>query len=349
MNAAQPPAIWFPAVRTGTGTDVFTERLVAGLLKRGLRAEITWLPLRAEYAPWTVPVPRPPAWASVVHVNTWLHSSFLPEQLPVVATVHHAVHHQDARAYKGVARALYHRRWIAPNERRVLRRADQIVAVSQFVADSARQTLVDLPMQVIYNGVDTDMYCPGIHQRRPGEPFRLLFVGSWMARKGVDLLAPIMRELGEGFELRYTGGDAAGHDKREMPPNMYDAGRLPGDSAVVEAMHTADVLLFPSRSEGHPLVAIEAMACGLPIVGMQGTSIVEAVTDARTGILCPRDDVGAFVRAVRELEMDAPRRMAMGAMARADVVARFPKDAMADAYDRIYVALTAVPDTGQQS
>ena len=64
------PAIWFPTVRTGTGTDVFTQRLVADLSKRGVRAEITWLPLRAEYAPWTVPIPQPPAWATVAHVNT---------------------------------------------------------------------------------------------------------------------------------------------------------------------------------------------------------------------------------------------------------------------------------------
>lgn len=42
MNNTQP-AIWFPTVRTGTGTDVFTERLIAGLNERGIRAEITWL------------------------------------------------------------------------------------------------------------------------------------------------------------------------------------------------------------------------------------------------------------------------------------------------------------------
>lgn len=38
---------------------MFTKHLAAGLARRGVRAEITWLPLRAEYAPWTVPVPKP--------------------------------------------------------------------------------------------------------------------------------------------------------------------------------------------------------------------------------------------------------------------------------------------------
>ena len=92
MSAPAIPAIWFPAVRTGTGTDVFTERLVAGLIARGIRAEITWLPLRAEYAPWSVAIPQPPAWATVCHINTWLHPRFIPARLPVVATLHHAIH-----------------------------------------------------------------------------------------------------------------------------------------------------------------------------------------------------------------------------------------------------------------
>ena len=177
MNTAAP-AIWFPTVRTNTGTDVFTQRLVADLCKRGVRAEITWLPLHAEYAPWTVPIPQSPAWATVAHVNTWLHTRFIPRSLPLVATIHHAVHHPDAGAYKGPLRAAYHRWWIAPNERRVLRHAQRVVAVSQFVANSTLHSLLDVPMQVIYNGVDTERFCPGTRQRQPGEPFKLLFVGS---------------------------------------------------------------------------------------------------------------------------------------------------------------------------
>lgn len=47
MSPSQEVAVWFPAVRAATGTDVFTERLAAGLTERGIRAEITWLPLRA--------------------------------------------------------------------------------------------------------------------------------------------------------------------------------------------------------------------------------------------------------------------------------------------------------------
>lgn len=340
VNTA-PPAIWFPTVRTGTGTEVFTRRLVANLHKRGVRAEITWLPLRAEYAPWTVPIPQPPAWATVAHVNTWLHTRLIPPSLPMVATIHHAMHHPNALAYKGPLRAAYHRWWIAPNERRVLLRAHRVVAVSQFVADNARHTLLDVPMQVIYNGVDIEHFRPSMRQRQPGQPFKLLFVGGWKTLKGVDLLAPILRQLGEGFVLHYTGGPAAQKDKAQMPPNMIDMGRLEGDAAVVEAMQSADALLLPSRSEGHPLVAVEAMACGLPIIGMHGSSVAEVVADGQTGLLCPQNDVAAFVTVTSSLAADHALHARMAQNARLQAVKQFSEATMIDAYLHMYQCATA--------
>lgn len=299
------PAVWFPTVQTGTGTDVFTIRLAKRLSEEGIQTEITWLPLRAEYAPWTVAIPKPPRWANIVHINTWLHPRFIPAHLPVVATIHHAVHHPDAMSYKGWLRAAYHKYWIAPIERKVISRANQVIAVSQFVADTTKKTLVNVPMQIIYNGVDTEVFKPGNRARRPGEPFRLLYVGSWITRKGIDLLAPIMSELGEGFELYYTGGSAAEKDKHRMPSNMIDIGRLQGDVAVAKAMQNADALLFPSRSEGHPLVAIEAVACDLIVVAMDGTSTVEVITDQLNGFLCRKNDIKHFSDTIRKLAATA--------------------------------------------
>ena len=81
------PAIWFPAVKTNTGTDKFTEQLVAALNQRGFQAEIAWLPHHAEYLPWLVPIPQKPSWANIAHINTWLHPRFIPKHLPVIATL----------------------------------------------------------------------------------------------------------------------------------------------------------------------------------------------------------------------------------------------------------------------
>lgn len=335
---ALPLAVWFPAVRTSTGTDTFTERLCEALNARGTRAEIEWLPHRAEYLPWTVAVPQPPAWATVVHVNTWLHPRFIPRNLPIVATLHHSIHDPVLRPYKGGLRTAYHRWWIAPNERRVLRRAQHVVAVSRFVADMARKTLCDVSMEVIHNGIDTAHFRPGRRCRQTNEPFRLLYVGNWMIRKGVDLLAPIMRELGGDFELLYTGGEAAAVDKPGMPSNMRDVGRL-SSAGVLAAMQESDVFLFPSRSEGLPLVAIEAMACGLPVFGVRESSVSEVVDHGVTGLLCPRDDVAAFVAAALALAGDSMLHGSMAQAAHRNAIARFSLQSMVSAYARVYQAL----------
>lgn len=326
------PAVWLPAVRVGTGADVFTRRLCEGLNVRGIRAEVTWLPHRAEYLPWTVPIPRPPVWANVVLVNTWLHPRFIPRGLPVLATLHHSVHDPALRPYKGTLRAAYHYFWIAPIERRVLRRAQKVVAVSRFAADMARKTLCEMPMEIVPNGIDISRFRPAEGRPGPHHPFRLLYVGGWMARKGVDLFAPIMRELGDGFVLHYTGGQAAEKDKPAMPANMHDIGRQQSDEAVITAMQNADVLLFPSRSEGFGLVAAEAMACGLPVIATHGSSLVEVVDDGLTGVLCQKDHVSEFVTAIRYLQGNPQRTCAMGDASRRRAEALFGIEEMLDAY-----------------
>lgn len=206
------PAVWFLAVRAHSGADVFTERLCSGLNERGFRAEITWLPLRAEYAPWSVPVPKPPKWANIVHVNSWLHPRFLPQELPVVSTLHSCVHDPALMPYKMPAQRLYHAAWINRVEAANLRRATHIVAVSRYTARAAEAAFGLQGIETIYNGVDTARFSP-IERTTPNRPFRLLYVGNWNTRKGVDLLAPIMQALGEDFELAYTADRNGAHER----------------------------------------------------------------------------------------------------------------------------------------
>jgi glycosyltransferase involved in cell wall biosynthesis len=271
-------------------------------------------------------------------VNTWLHPRFLPKRMPVVATLHHSIHHPDLKPYKGWLRSVYHERWIAPIERRTMYRADKVIAVSLFAAETARRTLVDRPVEVIYNGVDVKRFKPPMH-RPKRRPFRLLYVGKWVPLKGVDLLAPIMGELGDDFELRYTGG-AGTTSPVERPSNMHDVGRLSGAAAVVEAMQDADAFLFPSRTEGFPLVAIEALACGLPIIATRGSSLEEAVEDGVSGILCGQGDVAAMAAACRKLAGDLGACGLMATAARARALRHFAMDQMVVAYIQAYLSLS---------
>lgn len=329
------PAIWFPTIHTGTGTDVFTERLVEGLNQKGIKAEITWLPLRAEYAPWTVIPPKPPEWATVAHVNTWLHHRFLPKKFPVIATLHHSIHDPNLRPYKGWLRTIYHQYWIAPNERRVMQKAKQVTAVSHFAADIARKTLCNMPMHVIYNGIDLNKFKPSTKKENSNTSFRLLYVGSWMRRKGVDLLAPIMDELGQEFELYYTGDIIV---KKNMPLNMHNLGRL-NKEEVIQAMQNADALLFPSRSEGFGLVIVEAMACGLPVIASNSSIMPEIIQDNVTGFLCAQDDITMFVKIIRQLSRDKILQTNITQAAHRSVEQHFSDQKMVENYINIYFNL----------
>lgn len=328
---SQPPAVWFPTIQAGTGSDVFTIRLAEGLRQRGMRAEITWLPHRAEYLPWTVAVPKPPEWANVVHVNSVMHQRFVPHHLPVVVTIHSNVHDPAFRFYKSFAQSIYHRLWIKPVERRGLDRANCAVAVSHYTASRVKGVFGDRRIEVIHNGVPGDT--SPLDARSPHVPFRLLYVGGWRKLKGVDLLAPIMRELGAEFELWFTGDVQAERAQRYMPDNCKCIGWLP-QHEMQGVYRMVDALLFPTRLEGFGLVAAEAIAHHVPVVASKVCSLPEVVNSGE-GILCDFDDVSSFVRGARAVRDEWARYRAACYRSRY----QFSMERMVDEYIERYQAL----------
>lgn len=327
--------IWFPAVKVGTGVDVFTEQLCAGLNGIGIRAEVSWLPARAEYLPWSVNVPQAPSWASAVHVNTWLHRRFVPPHLPLVATMHLCVHDPAYAPYKSGAQALYHRYWVRPAEAWILERACKVVAVSEYTAERTRREFGAQNIQTIINGVPIPASDVLLRKRRLRKPFRLLYVGNWSSRKGVDMLGPIMHQLGNEFELRYTADAHGAHQRAQLPANCVCIGRL-SQQQVSRAYQEADALLFPSRLEGLPLSVLEAMAAGLPAIVSDQSSLPEVVTNGIDGYVCPGDDVPAFVAAARHMSSDESALANLSAAARRTAQDRFPVTAMVSAYASLY-------------
>lgn len=334
------PRVWFPAVQVGTGVDVFTRQLCAGLNAMGIQAEIDWLPARAEYLPWSVKVPEPPAWANIVHVNTWLHRRFVPSRLKVVATMHLCVHDPAYRPHKSLAQALYHRSWVRSLEAWILQRADAVVAVSKYTADRTRAEFGAQGIQTIVNGVPLPRKDPGHGKRKPHTPFRFLYVGNWSMRKGVDLLGPIMEQLGSEFELRYTADVNGGHAKAELPSNCICLGRL-SQAELQRAYQNADALLFPSRLEGLPLSVLESMAAGLPAIVSDASSLPEVVTHEHDGLICPSENVEAYVNAARRLASNESELRRLGTQALRTVEERFSIDAMTRAYAEVYRRLLA--------
>lgn len=328
--------IWVPTIRAGTGADVFAQRLCDGLNAKGIRAEITWLPHRAEYLPWTVAVPRPPAWARVVHVNSWLPRRFWPRGLPAVVTVHHLVHDPAFRPYRSALQAAYHELLIRRRELRAIRDAAAVTTVSDYVRQTVATFSGRKDIAVIHNWVDCDKFSPGTDRLvRDDGPLRLFMAGSRSRRKGTDLLPDLAKALGASFEIRHAGGNGEGASAIE---GVVELGRISEDALVCE-YRTCDAVVSLSRYEGFGYTALEAMACGKPFFGFD-TSALPEVVGPDCGALVPVDDIHALAGALRELRSRKASREDSECDGRNRVLARFGK-ANVDKYIETYLSLTA--------
>jgi len=337
-NETKNLAVWFPTVRTGTGTDSFTIRLVDALNKRGIKAEITWLPLRSEFAPWTVTQPRPPKWAKIVHINSWLHRRFIPSDLPLIVTLHSCVHDAAFLPYKSLAQKYYHQFWIKACEAYAISRANIVTAVSHYTAEQARSIFKRGDIITIHNWVDLEYFIPS-QKQTSHQPFRLLFVGKPSKRKGSDLLPKIMRRLGIDFELHYTGiPEQLGNVSDGIPNNMIALGKLDEEN-VIKAYQNCDALLFPTRLEGFGLVVAEAQACGKPVITSLNSALPEVVVQNKTGILCPTDDIQAFVNAIRNISQSHEKWKAFSHNARQYCLEQFSEEKAIKSYISIYQKL----------
>jgi len=333
------PAIWFPTIRSGSGADVFTVRLTDELRRRGIQTEITWLPHRAEYAPLSVPIPSVPSWANMAHINTWLPQRFVPKNLPILATAHHCVLDPALKPYKNLSQSLYHQTWIRFLEQKNLDRATRISTVSQYTKKSVQNIYRCHAMEVIPNSVDLITF-KSIPRQRFHTPFRLLFVGNWSRRKGVDLLFPILKSLGSDFELWILAGLRTS-EVSALDKNVRILPRCKDDFEMATLYQSCDALLFPSRLEGFGLAVLEAQACGLPVITTDGSALPEVIEDGVTGFLCPQDDVIAFSEAVQRLASDPVLWKDMCAAARKRAETHFDPEVILEKYLSLYQSMLA--------
>ena len=339
--STQEPAVWFPAIKAGSGADTFTEQLAIGLQKQGIRAEITWLPHHAEYLPWLIKKPVKPDWANIVHVNSWLPARFLGHGLPIVANVHLCVQDPALSPYKSFPQKLYHQLWVTPVERTVIQHANRVIAVSKYTAQKVTSFFNAPNVSFIHNGVDTHIFRP-IEEKPPGAVFRLLYAGNHSSRKGFNLLPEIMRQLGPAYELVYTAG--RDHVSTHLPNNMHALPRLSWPLEMAKVYQQVDALLFPSQLEGFGLVAAEAMACGVPVIASNNSSLPEIIEHEVNGLLCPSQDINAFVDAIRKLANNRQMYLDMTQAARQHIQQEFYVDKMVEQYIRTYREVLSTSD-----
>lgn len=220
--------------------------------------------------------------------------------------------------------------------------ADAITAVSEHTAKTIEETFGTRP-QVIYNGVDPDLFRPGYDRPNLFESLSIsaplfLFVGSLERRKRPGAIIEVAKKVPEVTFLIVGDGSRMDALKRgaEGISNVHLVGRLEKRRLPPIYANTTG-LLFPSVKEGCPNVVLEAMASETPVVGFEATSMPELVTDGETGYLVPTDDVDALAERVRTvLSVDG-----LGANARRYVRKNHTFDKIAREYRDVYWEVVA--------
>ena len=166
-------------------------------------------------------------------------------------------------------------------------------------------------------GVDTRTFAPSATQR---ERVSLLFVGGDFTRKGGDLLLRWARETTLPVEIHVATRDAVS----DAPSNVtFHRGIAPLSPELVALYQSSDVFVLPTRADCYSLVALEAMACGLPVVISPLGGIPELVEDGVNGCLVAPDDYGTLKARLGALVSDPELRARMGAEGRRRAVSRF--------------------------
>ena len=167
---------------------------------------------------------------------------------------------------------------------------------------------------------------------RAGRAAAFLAVGNWVARKGiVPLLDAFARLPPDAATLHLVGKTdvepAYGEQVRARLARPELAERVvvhgPVSLEEVAALYrAADVFVLPSTQEPFGTVYGEAMAMGLPVVGVAAGNLPHLATDGVEGRIVPVGDTAALARALLELARDEPLRQRMGAAARARALTR---------------------------
>ncbi|HZM29572.1 MAG TPA: glycosyltransferase [Acidimicrobiales bacterium] len=264
----------------------------------------------------------------VVHAHFWMsgwaaaHAAEGLAQPPPVALTFHALgavkrrHQGDADTSPPARLAV---------EAGLLHRVDQVIATCS--DEQAELDALGCPpgrVAVIPCGVDVAAFHPDGPALPRSRAHRLVTVGRLVPRKGVDDVIRALPDL-PGTELVVAGGPPAGQLSgdpeatrlQDLAHRLGVARRVRLVGALDRAelpplLRSADAVASVPWYEPFGIVPLEAMACGVPVIGSAVGGLLDTVDDGRTGALVPPRDPAALAAAARELLDDPARRRRLG-------------------------------------
>ena len=270
-------------------------------------------------------------------VSAFLAKSMLrPRRLPVVTTLH-----GTDITLVGSDRSYL------PITRFSIDQSDGVTAVSNFLKEATINIIGAKPdIEVIYNFVNCEEYKPSADSNlrarfAPAGEKLLIHVSNFRAVKRpgdvIEIFARVQRELpavllmvGDGPERSSAEWAARNHGLQDR---IHFLGKQDG---IEELIGISDLLLLPSETESFGLVALEAMACEVPVVASRVGGLPEVLTDGVEGFLVePRNTATMAERALTILSSDVVRKE-FGRRARAKAHDRFCSTEIIAAYEQFY-------------
>jgi glycosyltransferase involved in cell wall biosynthesis len=243
--------------------------------------------------------------------------------------------------------------WMSPLLKWSLKRADALIAVSEFVARALVSSGYSAArIRVVLNGIDVTDRRPSEGRKEARQEFSLpsdapvvLTVCRLGAGKGPgDLIRglPSVRAEYPDVRLLIVGGEAEPGFRSRLVELTHELG-VAGNvvftgwrNDVPRLMAAADIFAMPAVGDPFPLVYLEAMAMGLPVVALHSGGAPEAVEDGITGLLSDPGDINGLAENLLALIRDPARRTAMGTEGRRRAESYFTAPRMAGDTGEVY-------------
>lgn len=193
--------------------------------------------------------------------------------------------------------------WQIPLLQEAYHRASRVIHVSEEQAESLSCYFgKDYQWQAVSNIIDVDYFHCQARQPLGDRPFRFCCLANYWPLKGYDVLFEAFNQLigqGKNVELHIAGkGTDSGECLSLLSDRMISHGLL-NKEQVRELLYHCDALVLASRSEAQPLVLLEAMCTGIPVVTTE--AIPRSVRTSEGCTIVPVDDSGALAAAMQQV------------------------------------------------
>lgn len=247
----------------------------------------------------------------------------------------------------------YGRRYL----QQAVRAGDIFLAMSQDMKQDLIRLGVDEKRITIHypNGVNLAKYPFSERRLSSGEKVRILFVGTFIEKKGAEYLLAAFADLHRHYpnvELKLVGEGplrsrleaqikALGLENNVILAGFVDHSRLTDEFAAAHLFCLPSVTAAGGDKEGIPTVLVEAQATGLPVISTRHAGIPDAVLDGQSGYLVPERDVKALAEKMIDLVTHPEEWARMGKAGRMHVQTYFDVDALGCELEEIYARVSA--------